>query len=236
MRGVGEELTLLLPSPLHWRHHPVGQQNADAKKHQCRQCGDEQVETKQPSQHGGLHGDVHKGHGLVRAVVLPQITHVIGGKDALRFLPGEACAEDAGQGLYYRKFSSGYTAAGIPGKARYSVKWGYVDRDGRQLTEQVYDEAGDFIDGLAVVGVCDDDSRRTGYGSMGMKYGYLDTDGRLRIPAIYEYASNFYKEEALVSYKGEFFYIDTEGRRTRRFDGLDAVPKHSGKRVSSAVK
>ncbi len=145
-------------------------------------------------------------------------------------------SEDAGQGLYYRKFSSGYTAAGIPGKARYSVKWGYVDRDGRQLTEQVFDEAGDFIDGLAVVGVCDDDSRRTGYGSMGMKYGYLDTDGRLRIPAIYEYASNFYKEEALVSYKGEFFYIDTEGRRTRDFEGLDAVPKHSGKRVSSAVK
>lgn len=138
--------------------------------------------------------------------------------------------------LSIRKFHSGYTASSRNGRAIYNVKWGYADKSGKPITGHEFDEAGEFIDGLAMVGISDDDSRRTGYGAIGMKYGYLNTDGLLQIPVIYEYASNFYKGESLVSLKGEFFYIDTKGRRTRDFGGLDAVPKTSGKRVRFTVK
>ncbi len=133
---------------------------------------------------------------------------------------GIAVSEKVGQYLYVRKFSSGYTASGISGRARHNVKWGYADKSGKPITGHVFDEAGEFIDGLAVVGISDNDGRRTGYGSIGMKYGYLNADGQLQIPAIYEYASNFYKGEALVSHKGEIFYIDTCGCRTRDLETL----------------
>ena len=65
----------------------------------------------------------------------------------------------------------------------------------------VYDDAGDFHQGIAVVQVD---------GKYGF-YGFVDTKGNMVIPAVYENVWNFSQGLALVEDNGKYGYIDTKG-------------------------
>lgn len=68
-------------------------------------------------------------------------------------------------------FSEGLAAVGKKDAAKYIV-WGYIDRDGNEVTEFVYDRAEPFKDGVAVVGI----NEQVHSGNI-MKYGKIDREG-----------------------------------------------------------
>ena len=55
---------------------------------------------------------------------------------------------------------------------------GYIDKSGKELTEERFDEARQFSEGLGLV------RRATGW-------GYVDTSGRIVIPLEYHFAASF---------------------------------------------
>lgn len=125
--------------------------------------------------------------------------------------------QDTAQYRQIRNFGNGYMAIALPGSSEYCHIWGYADEQGHVLIEPRYNEAGCFVDGLAMVGIGTKEAR---FGAIGMKYGYIDNQGKEIIPLKYDYASSFYRGEALVSENGNFFYIDITGEKTRNFSNL----------------
>lgn len=125
--------------------------------------------------------------------------------------------EDIDQYRQVRNFGDGYMAIAVPGNSEYCHIWGYANEKGQVLIEPRYNEAGCFIDGLAMVGIGAENAR---FGAVGMKYGYIDNCGNEIISLKYDYASSFYHGEALVSENGEFYYIDITGKKTRNFSNL----------------
>ena len=58
-----------------------------------------------------------------------------------------------------------------------SFKYGYIDKSGNEVIPRIYDDADDFSEGLAKVGVGEKDSRT---------YGLIDTAGNVVVPLVYE--------------------------------------------------
>ncbi len=81
-----------------------------------------------------------------------------------------------------------------PGKG-----YGFIRKDGSEITDFNYDDAGPFREGLAFV-------------SKGSKWGYLNTSGREIIPLRYDGARSFENGAAAVELDGKSFRIDRDGR------------------------
>jgi len=81
-------------------------------------------------------------------------------------------------------------------------KYGFIDGDGNEVVPPIYDIAGSFSEGLAMVGVIDREDR------IG-KYGFIDKTGKEVGPLIYDDASIFGFSEGLaaVSLNGKWGYI-----------------------------
>lgn len=73
------------------------------------------------------------------------------------------------------KFSEGLAAVGKKHDTRYIV-WGYIDRDGNEITDFVYDEARPFENGEAWVGI--DEAVFGGFQTK-IKWGKIDKDGNV---------------------------------------------------------
>lgn len=87
-------------------------------------------------------------------------------------------------------------------------KYGFVDKSGKMVIEPQYDYAQRFSEGLALIGVGDDDEDTR-------KYGFIDKSGKIVIEPQFEDAESFDKglasvriEKNGVSYKG---YVNKEG-------------------------
>ena len=78
-------------------------------------------------------------------------------------------------------------------------KWGFVDKDGREVIPLKYDFAGDFSEGLARV-------------ELNEKYGFVDKDGREVIPLKYDYAREFSEGLARVCLNEKYGFVDKDGR------------------------
>lgn len=112
------------------------------------------------------------------------------------------------------------------------IKWGYVDVSDREIIPVVYDEIGDFSDGIATIklnnkyGYIDkygqeivtpkfDDALglNDGLGAvkLGGKWGYVDKSGRLIIPFRFDDARNFEYGLASVKLNGKWGFIDKTG-------------------------
>ena len=86
------------------------------------------------------------------------------------------------------------------------LKYGFIDKDGKEIIPFIYDEANNFVNGLALV-------RKNG------KRGYIDKDGKEVIPLIYKYAVPFFGNMALVSKDAnKCYYIDRSGKMIAPFD------------------
>ncbi len=91
-------------------------------------------------------------------------------------------------------------------------KWGFIDRDGREVIPLKYSYAGWFSEGLADVCIRDGGTK---------KYGFIDKTGKEVIPFIYDYASRFREGLAKVligDWKtGKWGFIDREGKEAIPF-------------------
>lgn len=110
-----------------------------------------------------------------------------------------------------RDFSEGLAAAAVldaerlersvPGRReRRNLKWGYVDRGGREVISMQFLAAGDFAEGLAPVNPGGGGASK-GEGSMcgdNANYGYIDRTGAFVIKPQFTHASNFQNGRARV--------------------------------------
>ncbi|MCU0822277.1 MAG: WG repeat-containing protein [Spirochaetes bacterium] len=83
-------------------------------------------------------------------------------------------------------------------------KWGYVNENGRYVIKPRFEEAWDFIDGLARIRICS-------------KYGFINEKGRPKIRPMFDNARDFSEGLAAVmvynsASKAAWGYIDTKGR------------------------
>lgn len=83
-------------------------------------------------------------------------------------------------------------------RVRYRGKWGFIDREGREVVNAQYEDAHDFSEGLAAVRLYD-------------KWGYVDHRGKLCISLQYEQAQSFSEDLAAVCYNGYWGYINVQG-------------------------
>ena len=97
-----------------------------------------------------------------------------------------------------------------------SSLFGYLDRQGRVAIKPQFSSAEPFSDGLAAVGLPNDDGD-------GELYGYIDTSGKMVVPAIYSAVSPFVAGLGVVTTTdGEVIVIDKQGNRIMEVPGYDA--------------
>ena len=77
-------------------------------------------------------------------------------------------------------------------------KFTFIDTSGQILSDQRFDDAGEFAEGLAPV-------------RLGEHWGYVDKDGKLAIPPKYDHAESFSNGLAVVLEGEQFGYIDHAG-------------------------
>ena len=95
-------------------------------------------------------------------------------------------------------------------------KYGYIDKNGKQVIKCQYGYAGDFCDGLARVEGVDG------------KWGYIDKSGKQVIKCQYDYARDFSEGLAVVYAAGRYGYIDKSGRQIIKCQYNDAWPFSEG--------
>ena len=97
-----------------------------------------------------------------------------------------------------------------------SSLFGYLDRQGRVAIKPQFSSAEPFSDGLAAVGLPNDDGN-------GELYGYIDTSGKMVVPAIYSVVAPFVAGLGVVrTTDGEVIVIDKQGNHIMDVPGYDA--------------
>jgi len=84
-------------------------------------------------------------------------------------------------------------------------KYGFKDEDGIVLVSAIYEDAGDFSEGLAFV-------QKNG------KLGYIDKSGALVLPFEYDFAGVFSEGLAYAQKNGKLGYIDKSGAEVLPFE------------------
>jgi hypothetical protein len=125
------------------------------------------------------------------------------------------------------------------GSNRLNLKWGYLDRSGREVIPMQFLDAGDFAEGLAHVNPGGEGGRDGGEGSIcgpTGSYGYIDKTGAFVIKPQFTHASRFQNGRARVSV-GRFEYL---GRclccGPRRFIGKNGQVDRSGTFITDKPK
>ncbi|MDX1958047.1 MAG: WG repeat-containing protein [Leptospiraceae bacterium] len=101
-------------------------------------------------------------------------------------------------------------------------KWGIINSKGNLIKNYIYNDVGDFSDGLAPVLIGGKEKIRLEYiGPNGHpyaeiyfkngKWGYINSKAELKIKPIFEEAGNFENGYAFVKLKGKEFKIDKSG-------------------------
>lgn len=124
-----------------------------------------------------------------------------------------------GKTYYTISFNEGFTPFYCEDEesiAEESPSFGYLDRQGRVAIKPQFSSAEPFSDGLAGVGLPNDDGD-------GELYGYIDTSGKMVVPAIYSAVSPFVAGLGVVTTTdGEVIVIDKQGNRIMEVPGYDA--------------
>jgi hypothetical protein len=102
---------------------------------------------------------------------------------------------------------------------RVDGKWGYMNRKGETVIEPAWDEADEFYDGLARVGVVTDSE---------ILFGFIDTKGAWIIQPVYQRAGHFAEGYAFVSKADQYRYINQEGKEIIPCQFEDASDFHHG--------
>ena len=94
-------------------------------------------------------------------------------------------------------------------KVKLNDKWGFINKDGREVIPCKYDWVNLFLKGLAKV-------------KLNRKYGYIDRTGREVIPCKYDGINAFSEGLAKVELNDKYGYIDRTGREVIpcKYDGI----------------
>jgi hypothetical protein len=106
---------------------------------------------------------------------------------------------------------------GGPFPVRDGGKFGYMNTTGKTVIPVQFDDAGDFVGGLAPINV--GGKIETVQPAMGGKWGYIDKTGRLVIEAIFEVPPRPFDQAGLalaMTKAGEWGYIDRKGAFVRK--------------------
>lgn len=142
-------------------------------------------------------------------------------------------------------FSEGLAAAAVLDKEkpertaferfeRRNLRWGYVDRDGREVIPMQFLGAGDFAEGLAAVNPGGGEGESSLCGTPG-NYGYIDRTGAFVIKPQFSYASKFQGGRARVSI-GRTTYVGRCLCCGPRFVGRYGFVDRSGAFVADKTK
>ncbi len=85
------------------------------------------------------------------------------------------------------------------GRVRVGTTYGYVNSAGDVVIEPQYNQAWNFVEGMARV-------------KIGGKWGYIDPAGRLAIEPAFDLAWDFSNGLALVAVDGKYGYVDKSGQ------------------------
>lgn len=122
------------------------------------------------------------------------------------------------------------------GRNRRNLKWGYIDRSGREVIPMQFHTAGDFAEGLAPVNP--GGSGRGGEDSLcGLpaNYGYIDKTGAFVIKPQFTHASQFEKGRARVSV-GQITFVGRCLCCAPRFIGKHGFIDKSGTFIADGSK
>ena len=123
---------------------------------------------------------------------------------------GLAYAANTQNGIIYYLDKKGYEAFNVAAKEGSKCTGGFitimdknnrayhVNKKGKPISTKNWDDAGEFIEGLASV-------KENG------KWGFIDTTGKKIIEPKYDIVSNFSKGAAIVKLNGAFFLINKKG-------------------------
>ena len=92
--------------------------------------------------------------------------------------------------------------------------WNFINEDNKILNQELYNDVGNFHEGLAWI--CSGDSNAY-YGFKGLQFGFIDQTGKIVIPMIYDDVTSYYNGKALVYQNQKLFYIDKEGKWIKDF-------------------
>jgi hypothetical protein len=148
-----------------------------------------------------------------------------------------------------RDFSEGLAAAAVLDKEKperpafgrgdkRNLKWGYVDRGGREVIAMQFLNAGEFAEGLAAVNPGGGGGDSKGEGSMcgqSANYGYIDRTGAFVIKPQFTNASKFQNGRAVVSV-GRITYVGRCLCCGPRFVGKHGSVDRSGTFVADESK
>jgi len=99
-------------------------------------------------------------------------------------------------------------------------KYGFLNRNGKEIVKLDYAIAGDFDNGLALVNDSAYFDENSGW--LGGHWGYVNQNGNVVIPLIYDLAGPFSDGLALVEKNNEKFYIDKTGKEVLKLSFDDA--------------
>lgn len=129
--------------------------------------------------------------------------------DATSFSDDMARVVVEGPCVYFPEGGCGAANPVIPGVAtgdqnkqssvRPACKFSYIDKSGRVITEQRFDNARDFSEGLAPV-------------QLGSRWGFIDKSGSFVIPPQFEDAQPFSSGLTRIRAKDKYGYADKTGR------------------------
>lgn len=88
-------------------------------------------------------------------------------------------------------------------------KWALFSSEGENLSGFIYDDAGEFENGLSAVSITDDGKK---------KFGFVNDSGDNIIPFIYSTAQKFKYGKAIVSLENNYGIIDVEGNTVIPFE------------------
>lgn len=124
----------------------------------------------------------------------------------------------------YEKSAEHFSEGFCPVMHKTTKKYKYIDNNGHDAFTMMFDYAGAFVNGLAVVGIHD-------------KYGIINRDGCLVIPPMYDDCGNFENELINVDLNNKWGFINKENtivipliyEDARAFSGGLALVKKDGK-------
>jgi hypothetical protein len=85
---------------------------------------------------------------------------------------------------------------------QFNQKWGFIDKEGKDVISIKYENANTFEEGLASVQINE-------------KWGFIDKTGKEVIPIKYNEVSSFSEGKAEVTLNGRTFYIDKKGNEIK---------------------